>query len=150
MLIYRKEDLSVFYFIKATFSSYSLLTVVDSFPENEVLTIPTVAIDAGKLTEEDFELGNREKVRVRTWYIDIFAKNKSQRDDMGYSILAATRNGINIYDYDEGFPPDFSPSRIGHMQILSQSYEPIPVILSENEKSYFRGQVILVTENDTV
>jgi len=152
--VYRKEDLSVYYFIKSVFSSYPLLNVVDSFPstavENSELIIPTVSIDAGKLVEEDFEIGNRNKIRVRTWYIDIFAKNKSQRDDMGYSMLAAANNGINIYDYDEGFPPDVSPTRIGHMQILSQSYEPIPVILSENEKSYFRGQIIFVTENDTV
>lgn len=143
------EDLSIFYFIKNMFSDASHIEIVDSFPES-ILTIPTISIDAGKLKEELFELGDRNKIRIRTWYLDIFAKNKSQRDDFGYRILDQTKNGINIYDYNEGFPPDITPSKIGHMDILSISYEPIPVMLDESEKLYFRGQVILVTQNDTV
>lgn len=149
MLIYRKEDLSVYYFIKGVFSLAPSISIEDGFPE-KLLTIPTVSIEAGKLSEEYFEIGNRDRLRIRTWFIDIFANNKSQRDDFGYKILDESDNGINIYDYDEGFPPNSSPTKIGHMDILSKSYEPIPVLLDENEKLYFRGQVILVTQNDTV
>lgn len=151
MKIYRLEDLSVFHWISDMFGNLaSFIKVVDSFPDDESLTIPTVAIDAGKLKEEPFELGNRDKVRVRVWYIDIFAKNKTQRDDFGYEILSQSHNGINIYDYNEGFPPEIIPARIGHMDVLSASYEPVPVMLDEVETNYFRGQVILVTQNDTV
>lgn len=149
MLIYRLEDLSVYYFIKETFSGVSFLNIVDSFPE-ALLEVPTISIDAGLLREEPFELGNRDKIRERTWYIDIFAKNKSQRDDFGYTILANSKDGISIYDYNEGFPPSVTPSKIGHMDVIADSYEPIPVMLDENEKLYYRGQVILVTQNDTV
>jgi hypothetical protein len=155
MLIYRNEDLSMFYFIKNMFSDTSYIEIVDSFPADEFgapapLTIPTISIDAGKLKEELFELGDRDKVRIRTWYIDIFAKNKSQRDDFGYRILDQTKNGININDYNQGFPPTVTPSKIGHMDVLSISYEPVPVMLDKSELLYFRGQVILVTQNDTV
>jgi hypothetical protein len=149
MTIYRNEDLSLYFFIKDMFSDTSFIEIVDSFPE-EVLTIPTISIDAGRIKEELFELGNRDRVRIRTWYIDIFAKNKSQRDDFGYRILDQSKNGINVYDYNEGFPPDVAPSRIEHMDVLSISYEPVPVMLDEVESKYFRGQVILVTQNDTV
>ena len=149
MNIYRKEDLSVYYFIKDLFQDTPFINIEDSFPE-EILEVPTISIDAGKLIEEPFELGNRDKIRERVWYIDVFAKNKSQRDDFGYKILENSKDGIAIYDYDEGFPPDVTPSKIGHMAIVADSYEPIPVILGENEKLYFRGQVILVTQNDTV
>ena len=149
MLVYRLEDLSMFYFIKNVFSDTPYIEIVDSFPE-EILTVPTVSIDAGKLKEELFQLGDRNKVRYRTWYIDIFAKNKSQRDDFGYRILDQIKNGVNIYNYNEGFPPVATPSRIGHMDILSISYEPMPVMLDEVQPSYFRGQVILDTQNDTV
>jgi hypothetical protein len=149
MTIYRNEDLSLYFFIKDMFSDTSFIEIVDSFPE-EVLTIPTISIDAGRIKEELFELGNRDRVRIRTWYIDIFAKNKSQRDDFGYRILDQSNNGINVYDYNEGFPPDATPSRAEHLDVLSISYEPIPVMLAENEKLYFRGQVILVTQNDTI
>lgn len=149
MIIYRLEDLSMFFFIKNMFSDTSYIEIVDSFPE-KLLTIPTVSIDAGKIREELFELGDRDKVRIRTWYIDIFAKNKSQRDDFGYRILDQTKNGMNIYDYNQGFPPTVTPDKIGHMDVLSISYEPVPVMLDENGLLYFRGQVILVTQNDTV
>jgi hypothetical protein len=149
LIIYRLEDLSMFFFIKNMFQDVSFIDIQDSFPE-KILDVPTISIDAGKLKEELFEIGNRDKVRIRTWYIDIFAKNRSQRDDFGYRILDQSKNGIIVYDYNEGFPPDIAPSRIEHMQVLSDSYEPIPVMLDEQEKLYFRGQVILVTQNDTV
>lgn len=149
LIIYRLEDLSVFFFIKNMFLDTSYIEIVDSFPE-EILAVPTISIDAGKLKEELFEMGNRDRVRIRTWYIDIFAKNRSQRDDFGYRILDQSKNGINVYDYNEGFPPDVTPSRIEHMDVLSISYEPIPVMLDEVQPKYFRGQVILVTQNDTV
>ncbi len=149
MLIYRNEDLSMYFFIKNMFSDVPFINVVDSFPE-EILTIPTISIDAGRIKEELFEVGNRDRVRIRTWYIDVFAKNKSQRDDFGYRILDQSNNGINVYDYNEGFPPDVTPSRIEHFDILSISYEPVPVMLDETEPKYFRGQVILVTQNDTI
>ena len=149
MYIYRKEDLSVYYWILDMFNDVPFLTVVDSFPD-QILAVPTVSIDAGKLDEEPFELGNREKIRIRRWYIDIFARNKSQRDDMGYRLMYNSTNGISINNYDEGFPPAVTPSVIGHMAISANSYEPVPVILDLNEKLYYRGQVILVTQNDTV
>lgn len=155
LVIYRLEDLSIYFFIKDMFQDTPFIEIVDSFPADEtgapkILTIPTISIDAGILKEELFELGNRDKIRIRTWYIDIFAKNKSQRDDFGYRILDQSKNGIHVYDYNEGFPPDVAPNRIEHMEVLSISYEPIPVMLAENEKLYFRGQVILVTQNDTI
>jgi hypothetical protein len=149
MLIYRLEDLSMFFFIKDMFSDNSSINIVDSFPE-QALVIPTISIDAGRLKEEGFELGDRDRIRIRIWYIDIFATNKSQRDDFGYRILDESKNGINIYDYNEGFPPNVMPSRIEHFDVLNISYDPIPVMLDEVQPKYFRGQVILVTQNDTV
>ena len=148
ILIYRLEDLSMFFFIKNMFQDVSFIDIEDSFPE-KILTVPTISIDAGMLKEENFEIGNRDKVRIRTWYIDIFAKNRSQRDDFGYRILDQSKNGINVYDYNEGFPPNVTQSKIEHMDVLSISYEPIPVMLDKTEPDYFRGQVILVTQNDT-
>lgn len=149
LIIYRLEDLSVYHWIKDMFQDVAFLTIVDSFPD-QVLSIPTVSIEAGKLKEELYEIGNRDKVRIRRWYIDIFAKNISQRDDMGYRILDQSKNGINVYDYNEGFPPDVFPTNINHMDIVGISYEPIPVFLQEHESLYYRGQVTLVTQNDKV
>jgi hypothetical protein len=148
--IYRLEDLSMNYFIRGLFSETDFITIVNEFPR-EILSVPTVSVVNGKLVEEHFELGNRSSgLRTRRWFIDIFAKNLSQRDDLGYKILEQTDNGINVYDYNEGFPPDASPSRVNHLDVISKTYEPIDVIPTVNEKLYYRGQVILMTKNDEV
>jgi len=147
MYVERKEDLSVYYHINDQFSDVSYVIVEDSFPET-VMQVPTIAIDAGTLDHELFEMGNRTPLRLRKWYIDVFAKTKSQRDDFCYRILNSLDSGINVYDYDEGFPPDVDPTKIGHLALIKKSFLPIPVMIEENQKKYYRGQVIIITEND--
>lgn len=150
MTIYRLEDLSVISFVKELFLPYAFITIVDEFP-TQILTIPTISVVNGRLIEDRFELGNRDAgLRTRRWFIDIFAVNKSQRDDFAYKILDSTDNGINVHNYNEGFPPDASPSTVNHLDVISKSYEPIDVIPELNEKLYFRGQIILITKNDKV
>jgi hypothetical protein len=131
------------------FSPFGHITIVDEFP-NSTLIIPTISIVNGKLTEEEFELGNAEGIRIRRWYIDIFAVNKSQRDDFGYKLLSECKKGINVLDYNEGFPPNASPTAINHLSVISRTYDPIDVISPLNEKLYYRGQLILITKNDKV
>jgi hypothetical protein len=150
MTIYRLEDLSITYFIKGVFEDFSMIKIVNEFPK-EILNVPTISVVNGKLIEEYFELGNRDPgLRIRRWFIDIFAKNISQRDDFAYKILDETDNGINVYDYNEGFPPDASPAKVNHLSLISKSYEPIPVLVESNEKLFYRGQIILITKNDSV
>ena len=149
MLIERKEDLSMYYHINDQFIDASYVIIEDSFPET-VLQLPTIAVDAGTLDHQLFEIGNRTPLRIRKWYIDVFAKTKSQRDDFCYRVLNSLDNGINVYDYDEGFPPDVDPTKIGHLALLKKSFLPIPVMVEENQKKYYRGQVIIITENDKV
>lgn len=149
MTIYRLEDLSVNYWVRGIFTSFPQITIVNEFPTT-ILGVPTISVVNGKLVEEFFELGNRETgVRTRRWFIDIFAGNASQRDDFAYRILTETSDGINVYDYNGGFPPA-SPSLINHLSVISKSYNPIPVVASLNEKLYYRGQLILITKNDKV
>jgi len=150
MTIYRLEDLSVNYWTRGIFASFPQITIVNEFPQT-ILAVPTISVVNGKLVEELYELGNRETgVRTRRWFIDIFAGNVSQRDDFAYRILAETSDGINVYDYNEGFPPSASPSLINHLSVITKSYNPIPVVKSLNEKLYYRGQLILITKNDKV
>lgn len=150
MLIYRLEDLSVNYFIKNLFSSFTFITIVDEFPK-QVMAVPTISIVNGKLSEDEYELGNSDTTRMRRWFVDIFAINKSQRDDFAYRILNELKTrGITVYDYNEGFPPSASPTAINHLSVISRTYEPIDVIPSLNEKLYYRGQLIFITKNDKV
>lgn len=151
MLIYRLEDLSVVYFVKDIFSAYPDIPIVDEYP-GTILTLPTVSVVNGKLVENLYELGNRDTgVRTRRWLIDIFAKTKSQRDDFAYTILSESENGINVYDYNGGFPPSASPAKINHLSVINKSYQPFDVFIqNQNSLLYYRGQIILITNNDKV
>jgi len=151
MLIYRLENLSVYYFIKDIFQPFPMISVVDKFPES-IITLPTISVIPGKLSEEEFELGNSDRgLRTRRWFVDVYAINDTQRDDFAYKILNGLNTGITVYDYNEGFPPGASPSSINHLSVISDTYEPLNVIrTSENQVLYFRGQIIIITKNDKV
>lgn len=145
----RKEDLSVYYFLKSTFSDAPHIVITDGFPEGD-LKLPTVAVEAGKIDVVEFEMGNRDGLRVRRWYIDVYAVNKSQRDEFGYRLLDVLKNGIPVYNYDEGFPPTVSPSREGTLIVLSKSYNPIRISASVVDKLYYRATISFVAQNDKV
>lgn len=149
MYLERLEDLSIFYFLKNEFSSNSFITVVDGFPEGD-LSLPTVAIEAGRIDVQPYEMGNRDGLRVRRWYIDIYAKNKSQRDEIGYRLLNELKNGISVYNYNEGFPPSVSPTKIGVLQVLAKSYNPIKIDADVVEKLYYRATLSVVAQNDVI
>ena len=149
MLLERKEDLSIRQLIESSLPTTITINVVDGFPE-EVLTLPTVSIDADTIELIDFELGNRDGRRIRSWNIDIFAKNKSQRDEIGYQLLNALKNGIIVYNYDEGFPPVVSPSQIGHLDVLSRKMTIIKIFSSLVEKMYYRATISVIATNDVV
>lgn len=150
MYLERKEDLSIFYYLKGIFSDAPFITITDGFPEETALSIPTIAVEAGKIDVVGFELGNRDGVRVRRWYLDIYAKNKSQRDEIGYRLLNVLKDGIPVYNYDEGFPPSVSPTKIGALDIESKSYNPSRVSADLVEKLYYRATISFVAQNNTM
>ena len=147
MFLERKESLSLVYLIKDLFSGTSYVNVVDEFPEDQ-LTLPTIAIDIDTIELVPFEIGNREGRRIRRWFIDIFANTKSQRDEIGYKILNELKNGIVVYNYDEGFPPDVTPSIESHLGIVSRRMKVIKVFSELVEKMYYRATIEIVATND--
>jgi hypothetical protein len=143
------EDLSVYYFLKDIFNDAPFVTIVDGFPEGELI-LPTVAVEAGKIDVVEYELGNRDGLRVRRWFIDIYAVNKSQRDEFGYRLLNELKDGIPVYDYNQGFPPSVTPTKLGALTVLSKSNDPIRISAKVVEKLYYRASISLVAQNVTV
>lgn len=142
----RKEDLSVYYWLKDLFSATSYITVVDGFPE-DTLVPPVVSVDYMRLPAEHFELGNKERLGNRIWIIDVFAKNKSQRDEMAYAVLHALEESIPVYNYDEGFPPDVTPSGLGCLMIGDLvELEVIEIVPDLVDKLYYRERVTFTAE----
>lgn len=149
MYIERLEELSVYFFIKDLFTDVDSITFTDEYPEFD-LTLPTVAVESDEIILTNYELGNREPIRTRRWYIYTFAKTKSQRDDIAYRIINSFQDGVKVYNYDEGFPPDVAPSVIEHLRWESLGYTPVKVMADLPENLYFRGTISIVLTNDTV
>jgi hypothetical protein len=128
------------------FDSYNFVTVVDSFPTGE-LELPTISVEDLPLTSKPNELGNRVGKVDRMWAIDIFAKNKAQRDEFAYLIKDALEMGIPVYNYDEGFPPSESPTQIGALSTLGAIRVSNVYVFPElQEKLYWRKSIVFSTE----
>lgn len=142
----RKKDLSLYYYIKDSFSSVPFINIEDGFPE-ELLNLPVIAIESDTLRSLPFELGNRHGSPRRIWFIDIFAETKSQRDEIGYKIVYDLEEGIPVYDYDEGFPPTVTPTQIGMLvpndYIQMKIVRVLPELVS---KLYWRATITFVAD----
>jgi hypothetical protein len=145
MDLLRKQDLSIFYWLKSLFTPYSFVTIDDGFPDKE-LENPVVTVESMDFDEVDFELGSRIGQIRRPWSIDIFALNKAQRDEFSYLIFQALRDGIPVYDYDEGFPPSVSPTQIGTLETSDREVRIIRVFPDVTQKKLFwRSAVLFLT-----
>ena len=144
MFVERKEDLSIYYWLKTLFSSYSFITIVDGFPDTD-LVIPSISVEPDTIEVEQFQLGDRAGLRLRTWYLDVFAKNKTQRDEFSYKILDALKDGVPVYDYDISIPSD---TEIGHLDILKRRMKIFRIDPELVSTMYYRANVSILAVND--
>lgn len=140
MQVERCQDLSVYYWVKSVFSDMPFLTVVDGYPEEDI-DMPCVAIEWNKLMKTPFELGNREGLVSRVFTLDIFAVNKSQRDEIGYRLANSLENKIDVYDYNVGFPPNVTPPKVGFLDCDEIEMTVIPVFPAPNTNIYYRAVI---------
>ena len=140
MHIERKKDISIYHWLVDLFSDTSYINIVDGFPVGE-LVIPTVSIEYKNISLDPFQLGTQRELFDRVWYINVFAINKSQRDDFGYRIIRALQYPIPVYDYDEGFPPAVSPTQIGSLLPRRIKLDPIIILPQLTTKLYYRAVV---------
>ncbi len=139
MLLERKQDLSVVYFVKDLLVAYPHIVVTDEFPLDD-LVIPSIAVENRDIRARRFELGNKKFFKSRAWDLHVFAQNKSQRDDIGYTLLNAFEDCIPVNDYDEGFPPTVV-TQLGCLNTESLDLEVIKVLPQLVEKLYYRAMV---------
>jgi len=148
MLLERKEDLAVTFLVTNLFTDVTGLKIVDGYPVDS-LVVPSIAIEAGKIRLENFEIGNRGSRRYRKWIIEVYAKNKSQRDEYGYRILNGFDNGIAVYNYDLGFPPTVVP-QLEHLDVVQKEMDIIRIMPELVDKMYYRATITISAVNDTV
>jgi hypothetical protein len=148
MFIERKEDLSLYYFLKELFNDKPFITVLDAFPDSE-FTFPSVSVEAVKATAVNFELGSKVKQHYRTYQIDIFALTKTQRDEIGYLIYNALDNIIPVYNYDEGFPPSVTPTLVSALDVTDKELGNIRINPELTEQMYYRAVISIIATRNT-
>lgn len=139
MYIQRKYDLAVYYFIQDLFNDVENINIVDEFPTS-LLTLPTISVEISTIDPEKFELGNYSRLDVTRFYIDVFAKNKAQRDEYAYRILQALEGKIPVYDYDQGNPPQVL-DQLGCLQPDKIRLEIIRILPELVDTLYYRSTV---------
>jgi hypothetical protein len=144
MHLHRKEDLSIYYFLVDLFSAYPFVNVADGFPDED-LELPVVSVEALDIGSPPFELGDRHGLRDRLWLIDVLALNKAQRDEFTYLIMDSLEDGVAVNDYDEGFPPDVTPTKIGALDVRDLSSTVVVIFPEIQEKLYWRMSINFAT-----
>lgn len=142
MHIERKKDLSVYYWLVDLFSDAPYIVINDGYPETG-LVVPTVIVDYKNIKPLPYEMGNRNQMWNRLWTIDVYGKNKSQRDDFGYRVTDALQESIPVYDYDEGFP---STTQLGNLLPYNLQQIPIKIMPELVTKLYYRAAITFVAK----
>jgi len=140
MELNRKFDLSIFYWLQDMVPA--IVNVEDGFPVGE-LTLPTVSITSLDIEGNPFELGGCDLDNL-FWRIDVFAKNKAQRDELAYLIYKELEANVTVRDYDVGFPPVVAPI-LGTLIVSRRKARPVHVFEDLVEKLYWRMTLTFVS-----
>jgi len=142
MELHRKFDLSIYYWLSGLVPSS--VTVVDGFPNTD-LVLPTVSVTQLDIEGLPFELGGSER-DLLFWRIDSFGETKTQRDNLASIIYSGLECGVDVYNYDEGFPPTVSPTKIGTLIVSKRKLRPIHTFEQLVDKLYWRSAVTFFTK----
>jgi len=140
MELNRLSDLSIYYWLRGIVPA--IVNVEDGFPVGE-LTLPTVSITSLDIEGNPFELGGCELDNL-FWRIDVFARNKAQRDELAYLIYKELESNVVVRDYDVGFPPVVAPI-LGTLIVSRRRTRPVHVFEDLVEKLYWRMSITFVS-----
>ena len=146
MLISRKVDLSVYYYLDDLLPSS--VTVEDAFPMDARgvpsgdLSLPTVSVNKLPTVIRPYQLGGAG-LTCYHFALDVYGNSKTQKDYLAYLIQAELDNSnVPVNDYDEGFPPTVTPTRLGTLvqfgEITSSDVYIFPEVI---QKLYWRSVV---------
>jgi hypothetical protein len=141
-----KWDRSIYYWISDLVADN--INVEDGFPGGK-LDLPTVSVTNLDVRGEPLELGGCEQNEIM-WRIDIFAKNKTQRDELAYLLYSELEAHIDVNDYDVGFPPDTTPPKIGVLLVDKRVLKPVRVFEDLVEKLYWRSSITFRTKYQAI
>lgn len=140
MNIYRKMDIALYYFLKELADNLGIVTLREGFLEVNFDTdeLPILVFDIETVNLSGLELGSRKWKIERSYVLSVFAKTKKQRDDIVYEFFTKSESPVEVYNYDEGFPPD-PITKIGALKPLSVSL--VGRSYGTKEKKLYNAQI---------
>ena len=145
--IERNELLSSYYWLVDLFSDSNFVGIEIGFPDKEI-SLPVISVEWENIDSFPFELGNKKQVKEIRFSFDVFALNKDQRNEFIFRIFDELDSGIPVYDYNDGFPPDVTPTRLGCLIPLRKNAKNIPVLPGLTRELYFRSSITVTMEYD--
>lgn len=121
---FRLADKSLHYYLENQLNTIwgSFLSVKDSYPNTlEEITVPLVSVDYTTGRLNPLEIGTDENEDIMYFMIDIFARGKSERDDLLYIIMNLLSSGCNVVQFSGGS----AGANIGHMYFEDISARPM-------------------------
>lgn len=116
-------------------SSASGLTEVE-------VVLPVVVFDYSNQYGVAFELGSNDATN-RSFLVQIFANNSVERDELSQLFYEYLRdNNIAIYNYNAGFPPDVTPTKVGILDIDNVGLTPVFSSGSTNIAERYKAEVV--------
>jgi hypothetical protein len=144
MEIQRKQDNSLVYWLQDLLKDSPFINIVSEYNDVE-LSVPCVAVETDRTMGSPYQLGDRELLLTRKYFIDIYAKNITQRNDYAYKIMNELKNPIPVYDYDDGI---VSPDRLGTLLLSSIYIDPIKVLPELVSEMHYRSMIVYTAVYD--
>lgn len=166
MLELRVIKLSIFYFLKENLDTSgwgsggyyqnNVVTLMDSYPNDDEINhivvtptgmaeseivLPIVALEYADQNELPFELGNKSGT-MRSFIVSVLGREEGETDDLAQQIFEWFRNyRISINNYNEGFPPEVTPTVIGNIDAENIKMVPVRVIGSPDVADRYRQEI---------
>lgn len=102
----RLTDKSVHHYLKTNLQSQygSFLDVLGRYPHNyEDISLPTVTVDYLSGDYENIEIGTAELEDIAYFTIEVFARSKGERDDLGDMIQDLLIAGCDMLQFSGGY-----------------------------------------------
>jgi hypothetical protein len=140
MELERLIDLSVYHKLKNLLPVS--VNVVDAWDDDSDINPPAVAINIAKNERAWLELGSNSTKKIMVFTLEIYATTKTQRENIASLIADGLEENIVVYDYNDGFPPSYSPLKIGAAIIVRPpNYSPMPIVSGLQPRTKWVGRV---------
>jgi hypothetical protein len=113
---------------------------VGQSPDTEVV-LPIVVVEFLNQTPQPIGIGERDGT-IRPFLISVLGDSAANAQDIAQEIYSALdEEDITLNDYNQGFPPDITPSGVGVIRVDGLNLSPVMIAGSPNVADRHRIEI---------